>query len=98
MLPNTTERKISIVNCPLPPIPSNETQDVVFPRSDSKNSLVSEDGDYLIPRSNIQLHTLNKLEDGYVKPTFHAQGYWNSINRIDTTSEGIDNYIPMESY
>ena len=98
MVPSATERNISIVNCPLPPIPTNSTQDVVVPRSDSKNSLDSEDDNYLIPHCNIKLQTLNDMDEVYVKPTFHTNGYCNSVNRTERTLEDIDNYIPMKSY
>ena len=50
MVPSSSERKISIRNSPLPPVPNTvPISKEKFERQDSKNSLVSDDDDYLMP-------------------------------------------------
>lgn len=95
MLPETSEVKMSIVHSPLPPIPTNVRENSnMFRRHDSKNSLVSEDGEYLIPRCDITLHISNIKEDGYCIPTFIT----SQSRNITEVSEEEHDYIPMKSY
>ena len=95
MVPNTSRKKVSIINCPLPPIPKHlPINDKNLKREDSKNSLVSNDNDYLMPRESIQLQTF-EMEDDYTKPSFHSLEFCNNGNSEIGKSR---NLIPMRSY
>ena len=95
LVPNTTKRKLSIINCPLPPIPKHlPINEENLERQDSKNSLVSDDNDYLMPRESIRLQTF-EMEDDYAKPSFHSLEFCNNENLEIGKSR---NLIPMRSY
>ena len=93
----TSERKISIINTPLPPAPAHSDVGVTIMRLNSKNSIVSDDVDFLTPRLDIGLQTSSDIENMYDAPTFYSKcdirdmkNYNSNINK--------DNYIPMKNY
>ena len=97
MVPETLQRNISIVNYPLPPIPTNASEDTSMPRQDPGNILVDEDDNYLIPRQDIRLQAEKDIEDEYAKPTFITQDGSTPTNN-SKLDEQIENYIMTESY
>ena len=95
LLPNASDGKISITNCPLPPVPKQlPIIKEKLERQDSKNSLVSDDDDYLMPRDPLRLHAF-EMEDDYSKPSFHSLAFCNNVN-LDLGNNGKS--IPMRSY
>ena len=93
----TSDRKISIINTPLPPAPVHGDDAVTIMRLNSKNSLVSDDVDFLTPREDVGLQSWSDIENEYDAPTFYSKNdhrhmkYYNSNNVKD-------NYIPMKNY
>ena len=95
MVPNSSERKISIRNSPLPPIPNTlPISQEKFERQDSKNSLVSDDDDYLMPRDPLRLQNF-EMEDDYSKPSFNSHMFCNNVSLENGKTR---NLIPMISY
>ena len=95
MVPNSSERKTSIRNSPLPPVPN--TLPIInekFERQDSKNSLVSDDDDYLMPRDPLRLQNF-EMEDDYSKPSFNSHMFCNNVSLENGKTR---NLIPMISY
>ena len=93
----TSERKISIINTPLPPAPVHGDQAVTIMRLKSKNSIVSDDVDFLTPRVDIGLQSGNDIENDYDAPTFYSKNDTKDMKKYNSSGM-TDNYIPMKNY
>ena len=93
----TSVRKISIINTPLPPAPTHGDVGVSIMRTNSKNSIVSDDLDFLTPREDVGLQSWSNIENEYDAPTFYSKN--DQRNRKNYDSNNVkDNYIPMKNY
>ena len=97
LVSRTSERKISIINTPLPPAPGHGVDWVSIMRTNSKNSIVSDDVDFLTPRMDIGLQSSSDIENVYDAPTFYSK---YDIRDMKSCNSSItkDNYIPMKNY
>ena len=93
----TNERKISIINTPLPPAPAHNDAGFSIMRLNSKNSIVSDDVDFLTPRVDIGLQSWSDIENEYDAPTFYSKKDIRHTKNYNSNSMK-DNYIPMKNY
>ena len=93
----TSERKISIINTPLPPAPTHGDVGVSIMRTNSKNSIVSDDLDFLTPREDVGLQSWSNIENEYDAPTFYSKNDQRNMKKYDSNNVK-DNYIPMKNY
>ena len=61
----TSDRKIFIINTPLPPTPAHGDGGVTIMRLKSKNRIVSDDVDFLTPRMDIGSQPSSDIENVY---------------------------------
>ena len=94
----TNERKISIINTPLPPAPATGDDGVRTMRLNSNNSNVSDDVDFLTPRVDIGLQSSSDIENEYDAPTFYSKSDIRHIKTNNSMNSMKDNYIPMKNY
>ena len=92
-----SERKISIINTPLPPAPAHGGHEVSIMRLNSKNSLVSDDVDFLTPRKDVGLQSWSDIENEYDAPTFYSKNDHRHMKNYNSNNVK-DNYIPMKNY
>ena len=93
----TSDRKISIINTPLPPAPVHGDHAVTIMRLNSKNSLVSDDVDFLTPREDVGLQSWSDIENEYDAPTFYSRNDHQHMKNYNSNNVK-DNYIPMKNY
>ena len=93
----TSVRKISIINTPLPPAPTHGDVGVSIMRTNSKNSIVSDDLDFLTPREDVGLQSWSDNENVYDAPTFYSKNDHRHMKNYNSNNVN-DNYIPMKNY
>ena len=93
----TSERKTSIINTPLPPAPAHGGRGVSIMRLNSKNSIVTDDVDFLTPREDVSLQYGSDIENEYDAPTFYSKNDHRHMKNYNSNNLN-DNYIPMKNY